>query len=133
MEEKLMRKFNVTGTVTITVEKEVYAISEEAAIDIASDELQYLTSYVGNGGYNKLIGVDGEGESVDPDGEIQWESAELIEDDGCFECPDCDCECEKKIDEDGDVYWRCPDCNYCWDDEGNRLGYEDDEDEDNED
>ena len=111
-----MRKFKVTGTVTITVEKEVCAVSEEAAIYKMEDDLQYLTEYA-----NGTVGADDDDVTLIAGGMIQWNEAELISDDGVFECPECGEECERRYDSDGDLFWECLDCESKWSDDGDEL------------
>ena len=57
---------------------EVTANNEEEARDIASEEV-YLTNYCGNGGSNKLIGVNGSA-SIEA-GDMDFDSIEV----DCFE------------------------------------------------
>jgi hypothetical protein len=59
-----MKKFIVPFTVICTVYVTVEAETKEEAIDIATDEV-YLSSYVGNGGSDKLIGVSDENHSIE--------------------------------------------------------------------
>lgn len=115
-----MKKYRVAGTTTVTVYKEVWAANEEDAIDKAS-ELNGLTAYCGNFGFDKLVGVDGEDESVDADGYIEWNDTEVIEeDDSYFECPSCGNECYLRKDIEGDEYWYCDECDTVF----NTDGYE---------
>ena len=114
-----MKKYQVIGTTTVTVYKEVWAANEEDAINKANDELQGLTSYCGNGGVDKLIGVDGYDESVAADGWIEWDDTNVLEDDpDYFECCRCGMECERKEDIDGEEYWYCQHCNQAYDEDG---------------
>ena len=69
-------KYRVHGQTTVAVTTIVEAESEEEALKVAADELCGLNIYAGNGGIDKLIGVDGEDETVDACGEIEWKSAE---------------------------------------------------------
>lgn len=69
-------KYRVFGTAIVNVSVIVEANDEEAAIEIACEELAELSSYCGNGGTDKLVGVRGENESVSSDGPIDWDSAE---------------------------------------------------------
>ncbi len=68
-----MKKYDVHGTVPVVVTITVEAENEEAAIEIASREFNGVHSYVGNGGFDKLIGVDGSNESIDVDGEPKFD------------------------------------------------------------
>lgn len=124
-----MKKYRVCGTTTVTVYKEVWANDEDDAYRKAERELNSLTEYCGNGGYDKLIGVDGSDESVSVYDDIHYDDIEELEDDpSYFECPDCEDQCENVEDSDGTWYWRC-DCGACWDDDGNEYFPEDEEDE----
>ena len=60
-----MKKYKVYGTVTANVTKEVWANSEDEAIDKAYEQLPLLTAYCGNGGDDRLVGVEEDGESVE--------------------------------------------------------------------
>lgn len=71
-------KYRVYGHTTVTVVVEVSADSEEDAKEVALDQRSSLTSYCGNGGTDKLIGVDGDDESVSADEEIEYDDVELI-------------------------------------------------------
>lgn len=126
-----MKKYRVIGTTTVTVTKEVWAANEEEACEKAYYQLDSLTAYCGNGGIDKLIGVDGDDESVDADGMIEYNDVELIgEDPDYFECPDCEEECEKRTDNDGVEYWWCENCNTAYDEDGDEFYPEEDEEED---
>ncbi len=125
-----MKKYQVMGTATITVYKEVWAANEEDAIDRASNELQELTPYCGNGGYDKLIGVEGSNESIEAGGWIDWNETEVIDDNpDYFECFHCDTECEKREDIEGDEYWYCENCNQVYDEDGYEVTVEFDDEE----
>ena len=90
-----MKLYKVYGTTTVSVVKEVWANSEDEAYDKAQNQLESLTEYCGNGGYDKLIGVDGEGESVACYDSIYYDDIEMLEDDPYhFECLNCDEECD---------------------------------------
>lgn len=80
-----MKKYRVCGTTTVTVYKEVWANDEDEAIDKANDELSSLTAFCGNGGIDKLIGVDGYDESVSADDYITWDDTEMLEEDPDYE------------------------------------------------
>lgn len=124
-----MKKYRVTGTTTVTVVKEVWANNEDEAYDRAQNELDSLTEYCGNGGYDKLIGVDGEDESVAVYDSICYDEIEVVEDDPeHFECPDCDEECDVCEDENGKKYFCCVNCGTYYDENGNEI-YPDEENE----
>ena len=74
-----MKKYRVLGNTVVSVFKEVYANSEEEAYEIANQELHYLTGYRGNNGWDKLVGVEGDDESVSADDTIEWDDIEVVE------------------------------------------------------
>lgn len=127
-----MKKYRVEGTTTVTVYKEVWANSEDEAYDKAFNELSNLTAYCGNFSHDRLVGVDGEGESVDANDSIEYNSAEVIEDNhDYFECPECGEQCERKTDNNGKEYWYCNGCCRACDDDGDEY-YPNDDEEDEE-
>lgn len=65
-----MKKFRVTAAIPVFVSIEVEAENEEDAIEAAHEEGFSLTSFVGNGGSDKLVGVRGSNRSVEPGEEI---------------------------------------------------------------
>ena len=77
-----MKKYRVYGVVEVVVTKEVWANSESEAYEKAADQLDTLESYLGNGGDDKLIGVDGQDESVDTCGNtINYNDIEVVKTD----------------------------------------------------
>lgn len=74
-EKKLFRVFGHTTVNAMTV---VYAKDEDDALAKASNKLDMLTAYCGNGGLDKLVGVDGSHDSVSADEEIEFDDVELI-------------------------------------------------------
>lgn len=72
-------KYIVRGTTTVYVEVIVEAENEDAAIEKAENQLDSLTTFVGNGGTDKLIGVYGENKSIYDSGLIHYSEAEIIE------------------------------------------------------
>lgn len=117
-----MKKYSVRGTTVVTVTKEVWADSEQEAYEKAYCQLDSLTEYCGNGGYDKLIGVDGDDESVAVFDDIKYDEIEMIEDDpDYFECPDCDEECDVCESEDGTKYFVCVNCGAYYDENGNEF------------
>ena len=128
-----MKKFKVRGTVAVSVYKEVWANSEDEAYEKAYDELRYLREYVGNGGYDRLIGVEDNGESVAADGEVEYNDIEMLEDDPDYMvCPECGEELDINVTADGKKYWWCWDCNKAFDEEGNEIDIDEDEEDDDE-
>lgn len=114
-----MKKYKVCGVTEVTVYKEVWANNEEEAIDKASNQLSSLTEYCGNGGYDKLVGVEEYDESVEVGGYIEWNDTEELENDpNYFECPRCGKECWSREDVEGDEYWWCDDCEQAFNDDG---------------
>ena len=74
-----MKKYIVTGKVTAFITVEIEAESKEEAIEMAYEEYSCPTSFVGNGGYDKLIGVDGDNVSISCDDEVEYTEVEEIE------------------------------------------------------
>lgn len=74
-----MKKYIVTGKVTAFITVEIEAESKEEAIEMAYEECSGPTSFVGNGGYDKLIGVDGDNVSISCDDEVEYTEVEEIE------------------------------------------------------
>ena len=125
-----MKKYRVYGNTVVEVVKEVWANSEEEAYEKAEKQLYSLTEYVGNGGYDKLIGVDGNDESVAANENIEYDDCEVLEDDpDYFECSNCDDECEKRTDADGEEYWWCDSCCMAFDENGEEIWIDDEEEE----
>jgi hypothetical protein len=118
-----MKKYAVHGVVEVEVIKEVWAHSEEEAYEKAANQLTSLTEYCGNGGYDKLIGVEEDGESVSTcSNEIDYNDIELLEEDiSYFECPRCRQECWSREDVEGDEYWWCDDCDQAFNDDGDEV------------
>lgn len=124
-----MKKFSVRGNVNVVVTKEVWANTEEEAMEKAYKKLSSLTAYCGNGGVDKLVGVANHDESVDIFDDIEYDDVEEIEDDpDYFECPDCEAECERRTDIHGTEYWYCEECDQSYNDDGEVI-YPDEEDE----
>ena len=125
-----MKKYRVYGTTVVEVVKEVWANSEDEAYDKASKQLNNLTEYCGNGGYDKLVGVDGSDESVAANENIEYDDCEVLEDDpDYFECPNCDDECEKRTDANGNEYWWCDICCTAFDENGEEIWPDEEEEE----
>lgn len=123
-----MKKFKVYGQYTITVMKEVWANDEDEAINKTDNKFGGVIEYVGNGGYDKLIGVSEHDESIAADGIVEWENAEELEDDpDYFECPDCEAACERRADIHGVEYWYCEDCCQAYNDDGEVIYPDEDE------
>lgn len=117
-----MKLYKVYGTTTVSVVKEVWANNEDEAFDKAQNQLESLTEYCGNGGYDKLVGVDVDGESVACYDSICYDEIETIEDDpDHFECPNCDEECDACVSDFGENYFYCSICGSYYDYEGNEF------------
>lgn len=113
-----MKKYRVLGNTVVSVFKEVWANSEDEAIQRARGELYSLTEYCGNGGYDKLVGVDGDAESVAADDKIEWDDIEVLEDDPNYrECPNCHEELDEIKGDNGETYWECVECGTCYDED----------------
>jgi predicted RNA-binding Zn-ribbon protein involved in translation (DUF1610 family) len=125
-----MKKYKVCGMVTVNVTKEVWANSEDEAREKAYNLLPCLTAYCGNGGYDKLVGVEGYDETVEVFEDIAYDEVEELEDDpDHFECPNCDAECDACEQDDGTEYWHCPNCGAYYDSDGDEFYPDDEEDE----
>ncbi len=77
-----MKKYVVYGKVTAFIEVELEAENKAEAFDKAYDECSEVMSFVGNGGYDKLIGVcdsDDATVSIICGDEIEYTEAEEIE------------------------------------------------------
>lgn len=123
-----MTKYRIYGTTMVGIVKEVWANSEDEAYDRAFRELNSLTVYCGNGGFDKLVGVSGEDERVAADDTIEYDDIEVIEDDpDYFECPDCDVECDVLKDKNGSKYFCCVNCGAYYDENGNEIEQEEEE------
>lgn len=76
-----MKKYIVTGKVAAFISVELEAENEEEAIEKAYEECSGPMSFVGNGGYDKLIGVcdtDNADVSITCDDEIEYTEVEEI-------------------------------------------------------
>jgi len=69
-------KFNVYGTATIGVTIKVEAETEQGAIEMAYEKFPGLTGYAGNGGFDKLVGVNDSDVSLDAGDEFDFSDAE---------------------------------------------------------
>lgn len=123
-----MKKYKVYGTYTITITKDVWANSEEEAIEKADATFGGITEYCGNGGCDKLIGVENDDESVAADGMEEWgDYVEELEDDPDYhECP----ECYEELEEVDDGIWYCENCNMWFDEDGNEVDPPEEEEDD---
>lgn len=77
-----MKKYIVSGKVTAYIEVELEAENEKEAIEKAYEECSRPMDFVGNGGYDKLIGVcdtDDAIVSIACDDEVEYTEAEEIE------------------------------------------------------
>lgn len=127
-----MKKYRVYGTTTVTVTKEVWANNEDEALEKAYGKLSCLTAYCGNGGYDKLVGVEEDDETVEVFDDIEYNDADELEDDpDYFECPNCCVECNVGTDDNGDKYYYCDICHGTYDENGDEVEpyFEEEEDE----
>lgn len=125
-----MKKFRVMGTTVVTVYKEVWAHNEDEAMEKVENQLSSLTAYCGNGGCDKLVGVDDSDESVSADELIDWDDVDMLEDDpNYFECPKCGEECWSREDNEGEEYWWCDYCEQAFNDDGDEVYPDFEEDE----
>lgn len=74
-----MKKYIVYGKVTAFVSVELEAKNKKEAIEKAYEECSGPMSFVGNGGCNKLIGVDGDNVNISCDDEVEYTEVEEIE------------------------------------------------------
>ena len=68
-----MKKYDVHGMVPVVATITVEAENGEEAIEIAAKKFKGVHDYAGNGGLNKLIGVAGSNESIEADGEPEFD------------------------------------------------------------
>jgi len=71
-------RYRVFGHTTVTGTTEVNADSPEDALIKAGYKLDSLVAYSGNGGMDKLLGVEGECDSVSADESIEWDDYEEL-------------------------------------------------------
>ena len=73
-----MANYKVHGKAYVDVYVDVEADSAEEAIEVASNEISELISFVGNGGYDKLVGVYVNNQSIEPCGTIEYEDVQEL-------------------------------------------------------
>lgn len=96
--------YEVVGTTTIVVLKRVKALNEYEAMELAEAHFKGLECYCGNGGWDKLIGVSEESESVEVNGDyVEWREA--YETDSCDYDEETDDECEYKCTICGETFY----------------------------
>ena len=66
-------KYTVLGNTTVVVSVEVEAASEEEALEKARRQFGGIHEFAGNGGEDKLIGVNGENETIAADEPIEFD------------------------------------------------------------
>lgn len=81
-----MKKYRVYGNVNVVVTTIVEVPDDEqiAADDIyalAYEKFEGISSFVGNGGCDKLIGVCGSEDTIDADQEVEFDDYELLNSD----------------------------------------------------
>lgn len=69
-------KYRVSGNIRVSVGITVEAESEDEAIQKAYEEFGGVNDYCGNGGIDKLIGVDGDTEWIEAYGIVEFNSVE---------------------------------------------------------
>ncbi len=77
-----MKKYAVYGKVVAWVRVELEAKDKEEALEKAYEECSYVMALVGNGGTDKIIGVDDTDSakvSINCDDEIEYTEAEEID------------------------------------------------------
>lgn len=75
-----MPKYRVSGPTMVWVETIVEAEDEDEAIEKAFEVEDCLTSFVGNNGCDKLVGVYDSNTSLQPSDVIEYETVEKIGD-----------------------------------------------------
>lgn len=74
-----MKKYSCTATIETYIEMIVEAESEEDALEKANNEFGGACNYCGNGGTDKLVGVDGENESISINDDVEFDEATELE------------------------------------------------------
>lgn len=72
-------KYKVSGKTQVWIDIVVEAEDEEQAFDMAAQKIGSLTSFCGNGGSDKLVGIYYREASIEPSDEIEWEEASPID------------------------------------------------------
>ena len=67
------KKYDVHGTVPVVVHMTVEAENGKQAMEIATRKFKGIHEYMGNGGSDKLIGVEGKDESITIDGNVEFD------------------------------------------------------------
>ena len=67
------KKSDVHGTVPIVIHITVEAENGEESIKITTKKFKGVPEYVGNGGYNKLISIEGSNEFITIDGDVEFD------------------------------------------------------------
>lgn len=67
------KKYDVHGIVPVVVHITVEAESGEQAIEIAQKKFKGVNEYFGNGGCDKLIGVERSNESITIEGNVEFD------------------------------------------------------------
>lgn len=68
-------KYTVFGHTTVVVSTQVNADSREEAIKKAQKQFKGINAYIGNGGTDKLIGVDHENDTIAADEPVEFDDA----------------------------------------------------------
>lgn len=74
-----MKKYKVYGKVMVEVIVDVEAKNKKEAIDKAYDECTNLSSYTGNGGWNKMVGVSADNVNIECEDDVRYTLAEVQE------------------------------------------------------
>lgn len=72
-----MARYMVYGKALVDVQIEVEAEDREEALEMAYNTLDDLEAYAGNGGLDKIVGVDLDEASISPNG-IEYEDVEYL-------------------------------------------------------
>lgn len=78
-----MKKYRVFGNISVTVETfvempEGKEYDEEEIFAKAYEEFQGIDNYAGNGGIDKLVGVNNEDDALQADGEVEFTYCEPV-------------------------------------------------------
>lgn len=71
-------KYKVSGYAQVAIGITVEAEDEKAAIEKAYEEFGGVREVCGNGGWDKLVGVDGKTEWIEATEEIEFDTAEMV-------------------------------------------------------
>ena len=76
---RVFGRTTVTVTTTIEVDDDI-SLSEKAIYKMAKERFKGIDSYGGNGGVDKLIGVEGKNDTICADEDVEWDDYEKGDD-----------------------------------------------------